>query len=81
MNLNTNNFTLISHTPAPKPVVTTTPTPSGKGQRISRCPKFWTPLYSRYGGGTSVVFIREGTLGEGDRERGGLMCILLRRRR
>ncbi len=43
----------------------TLPTPSGKGQRISRCPSCRTALWSNYlinGQGELVRFIRVGTL-------------------
>jgi hypothetical protein len=45
-----------------------TPSNSGKGQRISRCPKCWVTLWSNYGGAGDVVrFVRVGTLDEPDR--------------
>jgi hypothetical protein len=44
------------------------PTPSGKGQRIARCPKCRIALWSNYGGGGDAVrFVRVGTLDEPDR--------------
>ena len=40
-----------------------TPSESGKGQRIARCPRCRIALWSHYGGGgTLVSFIRVGTL-------------------
>ena len=45
-----------------------TPSNSGKGQKISRCPKCHIAVWSNYaGGGDAVNFIRMGTLGEPDR--------------
>ena len=45
-----------------------TPSESGKGQRISRCPKCHVALWSNYGGGTDLVrFVRVGTLEDPDR--------------
>ncbi len=45
-----------------------TPSNSGQGQRISRCPKCRVALWSNYGGGGDTVrFIRVGTLDEPDR--------------
>ena len=45
-----------------------TPSLSGKGQRIARCPKCRIALWSNYGGGGDTVrFIRVGTLDEPDR--------------
>jgi hypothetical protein len=45
-----------------------TPSHSGKGQRISRCPKCWVTLWSNYAGAGDVVrFVRVGTLDEPDR--------------
>ena len=46
-----------------EPVVVDTPSNSGKGQRISRCPKCHVALWSNYaGGGDKVRFVRVGTL-------------------
>jgi len=48
--------------------VVDTPSASGKGQRISRCPKCHVALWSNYaGGGDTVRFVRVGTLDEPDR--------------
>ena len=45
-----------------------TPSASGKGQRISRCPKCRIAVWSNYGGsGDLVRFVRIGTLDEPDR--------------
>jgi hypothetical protein len=42
-----------------------TPSNSGKGQRIARCPKCFVALWSHYGGNT-VSFLRVGTLDDPD---------------
>src|SRR6478752_6970966 len=48
--------------------VVDTPSASGKGQRISRCPVCRVALWSNYGGGGDAVrFVRVGTLDEPDR--------------
>ena len=45
-----------------------TPSLSGKGQKISRCPQCRVALWSNYGGaGDAVRFVRVGTLDEPDR--------------
>jgi len=45
-----------------------TPSESGKGQRISRCPDCRVAVWSNYGGGgDSVRFVRVGTLFDPDR--------------
>jgi hypothetical protein len=45
-----------------------TPSESGKGQKIARCPKCRIALWSHYaGGGDAVSFVRVGTLDEPDR--------------
>jgi hypothetical protein len=45
-----------------------TPSNSGKGQVIARCPRCLVALWSNYGGGGDVVrFVRVGTLEEPDR--------------
>jgi hypothetical protein len=47
---------------------TDTPSASGKGQKISRCPKCRIAVWSNYaGGGDAVRFVRVGTLDEPDR--------------
>jgi len=53
---------------AGEPEVVDTPSNSGKGQKISRCPKCRIALWSNYGGGGDKVrFVRVGTLDEPDR--------------
>jgi hypothetical protein len=48
--------------------VVNTPSNSGKGQKISRCPQCRIALWSNYAGaGDAVRFIRVGTLDEPDR--------------
>jgi hypothetical protein len=48
--------------------VVNTPSLSGKGQKISRCPKCKVALWSNYAGaGEAVRFVRVGTLDEPDR--------------
>ena len=48
--------------------VVDTPSASGKGQRIARCPHCRVAVWSNYGGGGDAVrFIRVGTLDESDR--------------
>jgi hypothetical protein len=48
--------------------VVATPTLSGKGQKISRCPKCRIAVWSNYSGlGDAVRFVRVGTLDEPDR--------------
>ena len=50
------------------PDVVDTPSASGIGQRISRCPRCRIALWSNYGGsGDKVRFVRVGTLDEPDR--------------
>jgi hypothetical protein len=45
-----------------------TPSESGKGQKIARCPTCRIALWSHYaGGGDAVSFVRVGTLDEPDR--------------
>jgi hypothetical protein len=51
-----------------RPEVVNTPSNSGKGQRISRCPRCRVAVWSNYAGaGDAVHFIRVGTLDEPDR--------------
>jgi hypothetical protein len=53
---------------AGKPEVVNTPSNSGKGQKISRCPVCRIALWSNYGGGGDAVrFVRVGTLDDPDR--------------
>jgi hypothetical protein len=50
------------------PEVVDTPSNSGKGQKIARCPSCRIALWSNYGGGGDRVrFIRVGTLADPDR--------------
>src|ERR1051325_7835858 len=50
------------------PEVVLTPTNSGKGQRISRCPACRIAVWSNYAGsGDALRFVRVGTLEEPDR--------------
>src|SRR5881398_1761882 len=50
------------------PEVIVTPSNSGKGQKISRCPTCRIAVWSNYGGGGDKVrFVRVGTLDEPDR--------------
>lgn len=45
-----------------------TPSHSGKGQKISRCPRCYIAVWSTYAGaGNAIRFIRVGTLDEPDR--------------
>lgn len=47
--------------------VVNTPSNSGKGQKISRCPKCQIAVWSNYaGGGDAVRFVRVGTLDDPD---------------
>jgi hypothetical protein len=49
------------------PEIINTPSNSGKGQKIARCPKCHVALWSNYGGaGDLVRFVRVGTLDEPD---------------
>jgi len=51
-----------------EPEVVNTPSNSGKGQRIARCPHCRIALWSNYAGaGDAVRFVRVGTLNEPDR--------------
>jgi hypothetical protein len=48
--------------------VIATPSASGHGQKIHRCPRCKIALWSNYrGGGDAIVFVRVGTLDEPDR--------------
>jgi hypothetical protein len=50
------------------PEVVNTPSNSGKGQKIARCPVCRIALWSNYGGGGDTVrFVRVGTLDDPDR--------------
>ncbi|MES2070649.1 MAG: GFA family protein [Pseudomonadota bacterium] len=51
-----------------QPEVVDTPSFSGKGQKISRCPQCRVAVWSNYAGaGTAVHFVRVGTLDNPDR--------------
>jgi hypothetical protein len=53
---------------AGEPEIVDTPSASGKGQRIARCPKCRIAVWSNYAGaGTHVRFVRVGTLDDPDR--------------
>jgi hypothetical protein len=53
---------------AGEPEIVPTPSQSGKGQKIARCPKCRIALWSHYAGaGERVRFVRVGTLDEPDR--------------
>jgi hypothetical protein len=53
---------------AGEPIVVHTPSNSGKGQKITRCPTCHVALWSNYAGaGDAVRFVRVGTLDEPDR--------------
>ena len=50
------------------PEIVMTPTNSGKGQKIARCPICRIALWSNYAGaGDAIYFVRVGTLDEPDR--------------
>ena len=51
-----------------EPQVVDTPSLSGKGQKISRCPRCRVALWSNYAGaGDAIRFVRVGTLDDPDR--------------
>ena len=51
-----------------EPIVVHTPSASGRGQKINRCPACHVALWSNYSGaGDRVHFVRVGTLDEPDR--------------
>jgi hypothetical protein len=53
---------------AGKPVVVPTPSQSGKGQKIARCPDCHVALWSNYAGaGDALRFVRVGALDDPDR--------------
>ena len=53
---------------AGQPMIVDTPSNSGKGQKISRCPACHVAVWSNYSGaGDAVRFVRVGTLAEPDR--------------
>jgi hypothetical protein len=50
-----------------EPMLVDTPSASGKGQKIARCPKCHIAVWSHYAGaGPAVRFVRVGTLDEPD---------------
>lgn len=50
-----------------EPQVVDTPSNSGSGQRIARCPKCWVAIWSNYAGAGPVIrFVRVGTLDSPD---------------
>jgi hypothetical protein len=52
---------------AGEPEIVDTPSASGRGQKIARCPKCRVAVWSHYpGGGTAVSFVRVGTLDHPD---------------
>lgn len=54
------------------PEIVVTPSNSGKGQKIARCPQCQIAVWSNYAGaGDAVRFVRVGTLDEPDRLRPG----------
>ncbi len=51
-----------------RPEIVNTPTNSGKGQKVARCPVCRIALWSNYAGaGDAVRFVRVGTLDDPDR--------------
>ncbi|KAK0740118.1 Mss4-like protein [Schizothecium vesticola] len=53
----------VIHTTNQEPILVTTPSLSGKGQIIARCPKCFVAVWSNYsGGGEAIRFVRAGTL-------------------
>jgi hypothetical protein len=46
------------------PETVDTPSQSGRGQQIARCPSCRVAVWSHYGGGAALAFIRAGTLDE-----------------
>jgi hypothetical protein len=60
--IETSNFRITSET---KPFLIDTPSASGDGQMIARCPNCYVVVYSDYGDdGTWVTYVRAGTLDE-----------------
>ncbi|KAK5653283.1 hypothetical protein OQA88_9182 [Cercophora sp. LCS_1] len=53
----------VVHLDKREPILVTTPSLSGKGQVIARCPKCFVAVWSNYpGGGSAIRFVRAGTL-------------------
>ena len=51
-----------------EPQIVDTPSNSGRGQKIARCPTCWIALWSNYAGaGDAIRFLRVGTLDDPDR--------------
>lgn len=51
-----------------EPILVDTPSASGKGQKIARCPDCHVALWSHYpGGGPKIAFVRVGTLDDPSR--------------
>jgi hypothetical protein len=51
-----------------EPQIIETPSNSGRGQKITRCPTCWIALWSNYAGaGDAIRFVRVGTLDDPDR--------------
>jgi hypothetical protein len=51
-----------------EPQIVDTPSNSGRGQKITRCPTCWIALWSNYAGaGDAIRFVRVGTLDDPDR--------------
>lgn len=50
----------------PSPVQVLTPSESGVGQIIARCPKCYVAVWSSYNGGPVLYFVRVGTLDRPD---------------
>ena len=64
--IESNRLELLTGTPE----LVLTPSASGKGQRIARCPSCHIALWSHYAGaGSALSFVRVGTLDEADRLR------------
>lgn len=50
-----------------EPALVATPSHSGRGQQIARCPRCWVAVWSHYsGGGALLSFVRVGTLDSPD---------------
>ena len=59
-------FDHVEHLKA-EPEIIDTPSASGKGQKIARCPRCRVALWSHYaGGGLRIAFVRVGTLDDPD---------------
>lgn len=50
-----------------EPVIVLTPSASGRGQKIVRCPRCSVAVWSHYAGADTLSFVRVGTLDEPDR--------------